>query len=293
MSSISKKYFTFDNQIYDECIKDTFTWPCINDIIFAWQFNNDITDIKWPIDLHSLHFGSYFNQDISNINWHKYANLYSVKLGHNYNKNINDIDWHIISLTYSWGYNHEIIRLPKSLTMLNIGGNKHNLDIISILPESWESLESLDLGFHFNHNIDKIKWPKSLRTLNFSEYFNQPMLHVDFSSIEKIAFGYAFNQSLDDVCWPEILYLLSIGAKFRQDISHVKFKQIYEIKDYSCSITINSCPFPKSLHLISHYFNLSKHPDTIFEIATYVDNYQFVTIYRRNVGQYTKMAHNY
>lgn len=54
---------------------------------------------------------------------------------------------------------------------------------------------------HFDHPVDRVKWPASLLQLTFGDHFNQPIdgVAVGPASLTHLTFGKQFNQPIISV----------------------------------------------------------------------------------------------
>jgi hypothetical protein len=141
-----------------------------------------------------------------------------------------------------------------------------------------DSLRDIIFGLSFDRQIINVKWPTELRTLYFGVYFNQLLSPAFPSKFRDITFGNKFNKNID-IKWPRSLNVITFGAEFCHDITNVIFYELHIVYDYSTNITINSCKFPRSLYKIIHI---------IYNASTSRDEH--VINYIRPTGQFTKQA---
>jgi hypothetical protein len=257
-----------DDKKYNLLVSGTFpSIELIFQLEFASDFDSDINDMNLELftSLQVIDF-KHYKYDISLVKIPEYVQSVILWDALGLDK-INNVKW------------------PANLWNLSFGFNGHKFDQNSF-PDS---IEHIYLGHDFNQNIDDIRWPRSLHTLDTGDIFNHNIRQLP-KSFRVLQLGKKFNHTLDDINCPQLTHLecgyhfnqklpafllnlevIELGRNFSQDISQLLFNLLYEIYDHSCTITIKSCKFPKSLRRITHI------------------NYGiYNTIYERPSGMYTK-----
>ena len=138
------------------------------------------TKIRWEINNDTITFNNSFNQPLSKKILKLFKNIKNINFGSSFDKDISYLPDHIEILRFSY--------------------NKY-----------------YQLFCEFNQPIYKL--PISLKTIEFSYFFNQPIGKNNISylpnGIKKIFFGFSFNQPVLGLL-PESVEYLEFGDKFQQ-----------------------------------------------------------------------------
>jgi hypothetical protein len=237
----------------------------LNELHVERMYDVDARDIKWPQMLQKLYITR-----LTNI-WNHAILPQSLRLIHVIDVLDNIyIIWPktLHTLTFENVNNYNII----SLTISTIPSSLSQISTSSTSLLFPETLYRISFGIKFNQNINRC-WSNSLGIMTLGRDFNHVLSNsLKFPSLSIIKFGKKFNQDIN-IVWPVSLREITFGYKFKQDIKNVIFIELYIVHDYSCTITITSCNFPKSLQKIIYY-----------------DDYGYLIHYERKIGQHTKMA---
>lgn len=112
----------------------------------------------------------------------------------------------------------------------------------------------IKIGNHFNQPLNNIKFPDSIKYINFGYCFNQPLDNIKFpDTLQTIILSHNFNKSLDNVKFPESLKTLVFGKKFDKPIDDIKFPNSLQKIIFGCQFnrSFKNVKFPNSLQSIT------------------------------------------
>ena len=159
-------------------------WSMISELTLPDDFNEDVGNLRLPIQLRELTFGRSFNQRLDDFNF----------------------PHGLVRLVFQ-GFDVEYCRFNQSIDRVTFP----------------HSLKVLALGSHFNQPIHNVTWPLTLRELSFGLDFNQPMDEVSLpDSLERLAFGYDFQQRLQHLVLPIYLRSLSLHPVYSHSIGDLR-----------------------------------------------------------------------
>ena len=268
------------------------------------SFRHDISGMVWPAGLRELNLGASFDRPISDVVLP--SDLRRLTFGASFNKPINGVVW------------------PASLRVLEFGRRFDQPVATDVV--SWpERLESLSFGRDFSHDLGVASetesagtvameaaptvtatatdsrgrdwWPASLRRLELSEGFRQPIdtvawpealeeLQLDCVSVreasagtmapgcgsaadrsiawprglKRLSFDLSFHQPVEDVPLPPALEGLAFGDKFNQPIHGVRWPRGLKEISFGASFnqTIEGVTFPPSLERLAFGYRFDR-----------------------------------
>jgi hypothetical protein len=206
----------------------------VTDIKTSFEFSGSIDKIKLPQKLIKIVFGPNFNQSLANVSFPPTLETIGFGLDYNwtfYDKSIKDI------------------KFPKSLKVFYNSGCGCNESIDDVIFP--DSLETLRLGYQFNHSIDKVKWPKSLKKIQFGCNFDQSLEHVKFpKSLETLEFSQTYKSTaINTITHPiTTLKLLCIKSDITKLPSSLKNIAFYTDEDRK-----HTCKLPEGCQVINYW----------------------------------------
>ncbi len=132
-------------------------------LIFDNSFNEDLTNFKFPNNVHTIRFGMAFNREIDNV--HFSDNIHTIEFGTYFNQKLDNVifsnNLHTIKFGNSFNQKLNNVKFPDSVRKLIFGFYFQN--DISFLTQ----IHSIDLSQSFNavHPDNYIELPLGLREL--------------------------------------------------------------------------------------------------------------------------------
>jgi len=142
------------------------------------------------------------------------------------------------TLTIPWGFNDELIDLPKDVKTIVFKENfkkpsRFNKPVNN-LPES---LTHLTFGWEFNQPVNNL--PKGITHLTFGWIFNQPVDNLP-ENLTHLTFGCDFDQPLNNL--PKNLTHLKFGVSFSNNATNLPIN-LQEIQIYKKQENLIKVPF--------------------------------------------------
>lgn len=137
--------------------------------------------------------------------------------------------------------------LPPQLQSLTLGYYfNHSLDEFS-----WPvTLRELTLGYTFNRSVDDVDWPVGLEAITFGDHFRKSVDGVRWpAGLRRITFGCCFNRPITEVSWPDKLHRLEFGKRFNQPLARARFPSgVEELRFGDCfNQPLSEIALPKGL----------------------------------------------
>jgi hypothetical protein len=259
-------------------ITDWSSLTSVHTVTFGDGFNQDVSNIIWPINLQYLTFGRVFQQNISQCNFPD--SIHTLVFSDIYGLNILHVHWPISLHTLSICINQDVIisqiRWPPNLKTLTLSAAV--LIDVDISDMIWPpELNTLSIGkkviyvtMTFPDSIhilklgsqsltDSIILPRKLISLTMCDsYCHQKVedvMHMIPKSLEHFNFGKFYWNIIDDIDYTlfESLTSLTLGNQFNKGISRVKWpSKLATLTFGDCfNQDITHATFPETLTILS------------------------------------------
>lgn len=222
------------------------------------DFHNSISVVEWPTTLVRLDLCG-FHGSIVGAKWPRaLKELYM----------------------YTWSGSLSGTEFPDSLEVLSVRDISDELPLVGV---KWKPVKKLFMVYFnkymddnnfiewpigleelylekYNHPIDDVRWPNTLKVLYFGDWWNEPLDDVKFpDSLEDLGLGINFDQSLVGVTWPKSLKKLYLGA-FQGSLDGIVWPhKLEELRMDAVCGDIEDVTWPKSLKKICLDFKDSFH----------------------------------
>ncbi len=147
-----------------------------------------------------------------------------------------------------------------------------------------------DLEYFFNEQSLNTPIPNNIKNLTFTHSFNHSIDDVELpESIRKITFG-EYNQSLDNVKFPKLLREIIFIGKFNKSINKINFpKSLIKLSfSWNFNQPINENVLPKSLKVLELDINYSYSTEFLKNLP----NLEILIIYNYNMSKINYFTEN-